>query len=148
MSGWRKADKGSAAILVVAVIAVVMAMTLAALSLAEVRVSRHRAAATADLAAIAGAATWPPTPSGMCARAREVGRLNGALATDCHLDGRAVAVRVTVSSPGLLPRLASVSARARAIRDSVPMASMGTRTTRTDRSTARGHLPVMRMAAP
>ena len=119
MNGPPAEEHGSASVLLVAVIAVVTALSFAALSLAEVRISRHRAAAAADLAAIAGAAAWPASPHAMCARAREVARLNGAVVTDCHLTGRAVAIRLTVKAGGALPRGTVVSARSRAVRDMV-----------------------------
>jgi secretion/DNA translocation related TadE-like protein len=164
VKGRHQADEGSASLLVVAVVAFVTALTFSALSLAEVRIARHRAAAAADLAAVAGAAAWPALPSAMCARAREVGTLNGADVTGCRPDGNAVSVHVTVGVRGALPRGAVVSARARAARDAVPpLVALATEATRADRSVPRapleqspqaipalsvGRSPVMRMAAP
>ncbi|MDQ1682246.1 MAG: hypothetical protein QOH99_787 [Frankiaceae bacterium] len=160
----HQADEGSASVLVVAVVAFVTALTFAALSLADVRIARHRAAAAADLAAVAGAAAWPASPSAMCARAREIGTLNGAVVTECHLDGSAVSVHVTVGVRGALPLGAVVSARARAARDAVPpLVALATEAPRADRSVPRvsleqspealpalsvGPSPDKRMAAP
>ena len=140
-------DRGSASVLVVAVLALVAAMTFAALQLAAVSVSRHRAAAAADLAAIAGAVASPTTPVAICGLARHVASLNGAEVTECRPDGTSVLVRVDVLT-GHGGTKVSASARA----GSDPDEALGVRTSghpvlaRADRSIARAALT--RKAAP
>ena len=121
--GPSSAEGGSASVLVVAIAAVASAMTFAALQLAEVSVSRHRAAAAADLAAIAGAVVGPATPAAVCGRARRVASENGAVLAGCRLEGTSVLVRVDMP----IGRVggATVSARARA--GTEPVAAPGMR---------------------
>ena len=64
--------------------------------LGEVAVTRHRAAAAADLAALAGAAH--ALDGSACTTAATVARRNGATVQECRLDGEDVDVTVSVTS--------------------------------------------------
>jgi secretion/DNA translocation related TadE-like protein len=102
---------------VVCVIAVVGVLAFTAVAVGEVGVSRHRAAAAADLSAIAGALAWPAPRSVVCARAAAVAARNGAVLADCTIDGAAVTVRVVLPVRALGAARADVTARARAATD-------------------------------
>lgn len=108
----HQGERGSASVLVIAVIAVVLAATGVAVTLAQVAVARHRAAAAADLAALAGAAS--PITRDACAAAGEIAARNEAQLTSCTWDDGTVTVVVTVRSriPGRADGV--VTARARA----------------------------------
>ncbi|MDQ1681325.1 MAG: hypothetical protein QOI42_2184 [Frankiaceae bacterium] len=115
MSDRRSA--GSATVLTLAVVAVLMTGLVVACQLGAVAVARHRAAAAADLAAVAAAATWPLATRGACDRASETAAANGARLIDCSTAGAAAQVTVAVSVRLLRVGGGSVIATARAARD-------------------------------
>ncbi|MCU1676364.1 MAG: hypothetical protein JWM93_1122 [Frankiales bacterium] len=141
---WRRAgrDTGAASVLVVAVVAVLLTATAATMTLAEVSVTRHRAAAAADLAAVAGAAALPGVGAPPCERAAEIAAANGAQLEECEVAGPAVGVQVAVDSRARLGS-GTVHARARARRDFTGAAGMP----RADRSVPR-RPPDTPMAGP
>lgn len=117
------AETGSAALLLVVGLGVVLALGALLAVLAGVAVAHHRAAAAADLAALAaadralgGLATSPG--DGACALAGRVARAHGATLTRCGVDthGSTLVVTVTVALPlrGPAGRLGPVRATARA----------------------------------
>ena len=110
-------ETGSASVLVVAVVAVVVWLVGVSMTLAAVGARRQRVAAAADLAAVAGAVTWPAPVTRMCARAATVARLNGARIADCRARGAVVDVTVwLVARPGEPLSGGRVIGRARATR--------------------------------
>ena len=107
-------EAGVAGVLVLAlagVLAVVGALTS---SLAAVAVARQRAAAVADLAALAAAGLALDGPTVACGRATTLARRNGGRLTSCRLDGEQVEVVAEVRPAGGLGGLGAASARARA----------------------------------
>jgi secretion/DNA translocation related TadE-like protein len=96
---------------VLGVVVSAVAISIAAVGIAQALVARHRAEAAADLAALAAAAAWP-VPD--CSRAAVVARVNGALLSGCTVEGAGptleqsgATVRVTVTVPfhGTLARM-------------------------------------------
>jgi secretion/DNA translocation related TadE-like protein len=83
-------------------------------SLAAVAVARQRAAAVADLSALAAAERALQGPAVACARAGRVAQLAGARLRSCTLTGDVADVVAEVRPPGRLGQLGAASARARA----------------------------------
>ena len=81
-------------------------------SLAAVAVARQRAAAVADLAALAARSLDGQTVA--CDRAVRIALANGGRVLACRLEGEQVSVTAQVRPPGVLGGLGSASARARA----------------------------------
>jgi secretion/DNA translocation related TadE-like protein len=99
--GPQETERGSAAVLVVVMVGVLTALALGGSAIGGLMVGQRRAAAAADLAALAGAAALRPglgsLPTGSgCDRAARVSAENGARLTGCSIDGREVVVRVAV----------------------------------------------------
>ena len=92
-------------------LAVVAALVAA---LAAVAVARQRAASAADLSALAAAERVLDGPAAACARAEDLAVRVGARLVECRVEGDTVAVVAQVRPPGLLGRLGTASARARA----------------------------------
>lgn len=88
-------DRGSASLLMVGVMAVVVVLASASLVVAGYLVGHHRARAAADLAALGAATTFQQGADG-CAVARRTARHNGARMTRCDRVGDEVAFVVTV----------------------------------------------------
>jgi len=86
----------------------------AATALAAVAVARHRAAAAADLSALAGAAAVLEGPAVACGRARVIAGEAGALLSSCRVDGDRIDVVAQVRPAGPLGRLGVASVRAAA----------------------------------
>lgn len=90
-----RAERGSATLLGVLLLAVVVLASLLAAAVASAIDVRHRAAAAADLAAVAAAEAWvrgrPACSVADTVVSRNRGRLLG-----CRVDGTAVAVSVEV----------------------------------------------------
>ena len=111
-------ERGSATVLTVAAIGVVVTMATAALLVAGVVRDVHRARGAADLAALAAAGPLTAGAPPDCAAAARVARANGATLTACTLQGDgAVVVSASVVRPttaGWLRGPACVSASARA----------------------------------
>ncbi|MCW2541610.1 MAG: hypothetical protein JWN95_3335 [Frankiales bacterium] len=122
-SGWaaRADDDGSATVLVLGCLAVLVLLT-AALTIASCAVLvRHRVEGAADLAALAAAESIG-MEGDPCAAARAVAAANGTTVTGCQADldlsGRSGSVAVEVQRPVELPIAGSamISARAKAAR--------------------------------
>jgi secretion/DNA translocation related TadE-like protein len=117
-------ERGSASVLMIGIMAVVVLLSGAALLIAGYLLAHHRARAAADLAALSGATAYA-AGTDACAQARRTARANGALLTRCDLAGDPVdfVVSVRTSVPvGVrirgLPR--SVAADAHAGRVTAP----------------------------
>lgn len=112
----RKArgDDGFTTVASLGLLVVVVAATLVVLALGVVQVTRHRAEAAADLAALAAAHHALEGPEAACRAARQVVEAQRASLRDCTLDGLDAVVRVTVPLPGRLGPLGPVPAQARA----------------------------------
>lgn len=110
-----RSEQGSAGLLAVWVAAVVLAATTAAVVWGGAIVARHRAARTADLAALAAAQAAFSAGPMPCAAADRVAGPVGAVVTACRLlsDG-SVLVVVELGVPVTLPGLDMPPARARA----------------------------------
>jgi secretion/DNA translocation related TadE-like protein len=111
MSAHRRiagSERGSASVLMVGVIGVVMALSSAALVIAAYAVGYHRARAAADLSALSGATAYQQGRDA-CAEARRTGRQNGARLERCDVVGDAVdfvlTVRVSVAAGTRIPQL-------------------------------------------
>jgi secretion/DNA translocation related TadE-like protein len=77
-------------------------------------VTRHRAEAAADFAALAAAAQALSGAPVACARAATVATANGAKLTACRLDYYDAIVTVRLAMPGPLARFGSATATSRA----------------------------------
>ncbi|WP_134144808.1 Rv3654c family TadE-like protein [Mycobacteroides salmoniphilum] len=107
-----RADSGSATIVAVAMMAVLLALTAGGAAVGTAVVARHRAQAAADLSALAGSqrALYGTAPA--CAEVNAVARRMGAAVTSCVVEDLDVVVSVDV--PVVLGRLGIGPARAAA----------------------------------
>ncbi|HEX6247921.1 MAG TPA: Rv3654c family TadE-like protein [Nocardioidaceae bacterium] len=115
----RRDDRGSAAVIVVGLAGVLVVFALAGATVGGLLVGQRRAAAAADLAALAAAeALASPagsSPSGSpCAAAAAVAEANHADLHGCLTEGREVTVSVTVRVRGPAGASWDVPGRARA----------------------------------
>ncbi|MCT9932490.1 flp pilus-assembly TadE/G-like family protein [Planotetraspora sp. A-T 1434] len=92
----RDRERGSATVWMVAVMAMIWAMTMAVVLVGAARVARHRAENAADLSALAAAARAFSAPRDACARAETVAAANGARVDFCSVVGGTVSVSVSV----------------------------------------------------
>jgi secretion/DNA translocation related TadE-like protein len=106
--GAAYAERGSASVLMIGVIAVVVTLSGAALLIAGYATGYHRARAAADLSALSAAAAFEQGRDA-CAQARQTARQNGARVDRCGLVGDAidfvVTVRVSVAARTRIPQL-------------------------------------------
>lgn len=109
MLGLRRADRGSATVWSLGVIAVLCAVFAAVLALGQAVVVRHRAAGGADLAALAAADHWADGGAAACARAERVAAAQGTRLVRCALVGETSDV---TAASGRGPFTARVRARA------------------------------------
>ena len=108
-----RADRGAAALLVVACLGLLLVLG-AALGVVAAMVRAHRAAqSAADLAALAGAAALQ-RGADPCALAAAVAADNGAVLATCVVSGADVRLTATVSGPHWLGQSADLTAEARA----------------------------------
>lgn len=118
-------DRGSATVLVLALVLVCGFLATAVTGLATAVLARHRAQAAADLGALAGADVLLARAGGdvllaraggaaACTRAAQVARANGAGLRGCLVRGLDVLVATSVRPAGPVGRLGSARARARA----------------------------------
>jgi secretion/DNA translocation related TadE-like protein len=110
----RVADRGSATVLAIAVIMLVTLAGIAGVTLGSALVARHRTAAAADLAALAGAATAADGQTAACARARAVAAANRAGLASCRVAGQVVEVVAVIRLPSLFGVPMTARSRARA----------------------------------
>jgi secretion/DNA translocation related TadE-like protein len=89
-------DTGSATLIAVAMMAVLVAFTVGGFYLASAVVSRHRGQSAADLSALAAAASLVRGVDAACSRAAAIASaMNGALA-ECTVDGLDVVITIQV----------------------------------------------------
>ena len=114
MTGRRgRDDRGSASMLVVVHLTVLLVLGCALAAVGGLLVAHRRAQAAADLAALGAASALAEGRDG-CARAGELARANGATVSGCRVDGREVRLRVQVPGPRWGGRRPVLSAEARA----------------------------------
>ena len=106
-------DQGFATVLAAGAVAVVVLLLGVCLALGSVVATRHRAATTADLAALAGAAEAVRGQEAGCARAGQLAAENGAVLRGCRWSGWNLEVTVALSC-GCLPVADVATVRARA----------------------------------
>jgi secretion/DNA translocation related TadE-like protein len=106
-------DPGAGSVLLVAAVAVVLSGATCAMALAGALVSRQRAEAAADLAALAGAQALV-RGGDACGTAGRVAAAGRARLVVCQPVGSTVHLVVEVALPGILGRLDMPPARARA----------------------------------
>lgn len=112
MSRYRircRADRGSATVWTLAVIAVLCVVFGAVLALGQAVLARHRAAGGADLAALAAADHWTDGSEAACARADRLARAQGARLVRCVVVGE---VSDVTAAAGRGPFTVEVRARA------------------------------------
>lgn len=114
------ADRGSATVWTVGVIAVLSVVFGAVLAMGQAVVVRHRAAGAADLAALAAADHWTDGATAACAQADRVARAQHARLVRCAVEGEISDV-TAASGPG--PFDAEVRARAGPATPQAPVAS-------------------------
>lgn len=118
----RREDCGFVTVAVVGLLVVLLVLGGLTATLGSIAVLRHRAAAAADLAALAAAKHAIEGPQVACAAARAVARAQGADLRSCRLEGWDATVAVRIPGHGRLAGLGSANGRARAgpVRSSVP----------------------------
>jgi secretion/DNA translocation related TadE-like protein len=116
------ADRGSGTLLTLAVVIFLLSLIAAVGVFGRYIVVRHRAAAAADLAALAGAQAYGTGKDG-CAMAKAVAARNGQQLAECSVAGDrtdfVVSVRVTAAAPTrvpVLPRMITATAAAGPVR--------------------------------
>lgn len=107
-------EAGFAAIVVLSLAGVLLACGSFTVALGSIAVSRHRAAAAADLAVLSAALHRFEGESAACGAARRTAEAQGARVETCHLAGPDVVVMVAVVPVGALARLGTARATARA----------------------------------
>jgi secretion/DNA translocation related TadE-like protein len=99
---------GSASVLMIGIVGVIVVLSSAALIIGGYAVGYHRARAAADLSALSGAAAYQQGRE-PCAEAAKAARQNGARMDRCDLVGDAidfvVTVRVAVVARTRIPQL-------------------------------------------
>jgi secretion/DNA translocation related TadE-like protein len=93
-------ERGAGSILVLGAVAVALTALLVVLTLAAGYDARHRAAAAADLAALAGAGQVGFGAEPACALARTVAAANGGVLRSCTVEGEQVVVSVAATIVG------------------------------------------------
>lgn len=106
-------ERGAASLLVVALTGVLLLVGCALGVVAAMVADHRRAAAAADLAALAGAAALQRGDDG-CAAAEPLAAANGARLVDCAVEGSDVLVTVEVTGPRWLGQRGDLVGRARA----------------------------------
>jgi secretion/DNA translocation related TadE-like protein len=105
----RRGDDGSATLWSLALAMVLWVFTCAVIVAGVAVAGRHRAATTADLAALSGASVAArsqlsgaaPSAIAVCAAARATAVANAATLDSCDVVGAIVSVTTTISLPGL-----------------------------------------------
>jgi secretion/DNA translocation related TadE-like protein len=114
VSSRARGDDGAAAVLVLAIAALVALLAATTAAVAAVGVARQRAAAVADLAALAAARHALEGPAVACGWALRLAAADGAELVGCQVRGDVVEVVAQVRPPGRLGVLGAVTGRARA----------------------------------
>jgi secretion/DNA translocation related TadE-like protein len=107
-------DAGFATVWVVTAMALVAAAAAVALCYGAAIVQRHRAGAAADAVALVVALRAIDGQPAACRAGALLGRLDGGDVERCEVQGPISDVTVSVRLPGVLARLGSATARARA----------------------------------
>jgi secretion/DNA translocation related TadE-like protein len=107
-----RAEHGSASLVAVAMMAVLLAITVGGVYVGSAVVARHRAQSAADLAALAAAVHVTDGTAASCAQASAVAGAMGAAVRHCVVDD--LDVVVTVEAPVSLGRMGFGPARASA----------------------------------
>jgi secretion/DNA translocation related TadE-like protein len=104
-------ETGSASIVALAMVTLLLAVTAGVAVLGSVVIARHRAQSAADLAALSSAARLMDGPRIACARATSVAQAMRTAVTDCSVQGldAVITVQAVAGVPGW-----RASARARA----------------------------------
>lgn len=110
----RGGEHGAGTVLLLSITMVVLVVLQAVAVLAAGHTTRHRAAAAADLAALAAAQRLALGAADPCADAGRIARANGATLRNCVVDGVEVEVQVRVETTSALPWLPAQDRRARA----------------------------------
>ncbi len=116
----RREEAGSATVLVLVLVAVLTTIAVAGVAVGGLLVGHRRAAAAADLAALAAAETLgrgggtSVGGAAVCEQAARLSEANGARLTGCQVEGRDVMVEVAVDVPSVLGGDWAVPGRARA----------------------------------
>lgn len=110
----RADDAGFSTVMGAGLMMVVLAVAAAAVSLAAIGVTRHRAEAAADLAALAAADRVLEGNDTACKAAEDIVRDQGAVLQSCAVEGLDVVVTVALRPGGPLGALGQVRGRARA----------------------------------
>ncbi|WP_105971013.1 Rv3654c family TadE-like protein [Streptomyces geranii] len=95
-----RSDRGSATVWSVGALAVLCVVFGVVLAMGQAAVARHRAAAGADLAALAAADHWTEGTSAACARADRVAAVQGTRLVRCAVVGETSDLTV-ISGRGL-----------------------------------------------
>jgi len=114
MTGSLGGEQGSATVVGIGAVLAVLAVFAIAFQLAAAVITRHRAEAAADLAALAAAAYTVSGTSDACATARRVTDRMAVRMVSCELHGWEASVRVEAVPPGALARFGTARATARA----------------------------------
>jgi secretion/DNA translocation related TadE-like protein len=112
--GWSKVERGAGSILVLSAVMVVLTALLMVATLGGGYLARHRAAAAADLAALAAAGQVWSGPAAACSSAGGVAEANGAVLRSCRVHGEQVEVVTSVEVTGPAAVLGDAARRARA----------------------------------
>ena len=107
-------ERGSVTVVGVAAVAAVLAMLAIAMQLGAAVITRHRAEAAADLAALAVAAGAVDGTKAACASGQRVTDAMTVRLVSCELHGWEASVQVEAVAPGVLARFGSARASARA----------------------------------
>jgi secretion/DNA translocation related TadE-like protein len=108
------AERGAGSLLILCVVAVVLTVMSAVATLTAGYHARHRAAAAADLAALAAAGEIRAGAPAACAFARTVAQANAGVLRSCDIDGWQVVVAVAAPIKGPAGWLPDPVRRARA----------------------------------
>jgi len=109
-----RADDGFVTVAIVALLMVLLSVAGLVATLGAVAVTRHRAAAAADLSALAAARHAFEGSAASCRAAKRVAQAQGASLQTCRLEGLEAVIEVTVRPPGTLAALGSARAVSRA----------------------------------
>ncbi|TIC85084.1 hypothetical protein E8D34_13510 [Nocardioides sp. GY 10113] len=109
----RPGQRGAATVLVVALSGLLLVVGCGLAVVAALVVDHRRAQAAADLAALAGAASWADGGAA-CAAAARIAEANAATLVGCTTLAGAVEVRVRLAGPRWRGWSADLEARARA----------------------------------
>ena len=94
LSSRLRDDTGSATLIAVAMMAVLLAFTIGGFHIGSAVVARHRAQAAADLAALAAAAQLPEGVAATCGRASAIAQAMNVAVIDCAVDDLDVMITV------------------------------------------------------